>query len=189
MGNGVSQTYFNYLRTRSLSGLLYRKFWLYPVLVRRLRGRVLDVGCGIGDFLAYRPGTVGVDVNSHSVEWCRQRGLDARLMEPDHLPFENASFDGVILDNVLEHLESPQALLEEIRRVTVPEGQIIVGVPGKRGYDSDPDHKIYYDEQQLGHVMVQAGMVEKERFYMPFENIWLAERLSQYCLYGVFVRP
>ena len=57
------QDYFNYLRGRSRLGLLYRKYWLYPRLNKYLYGDVLDVGCGVGDLLSFRPSTIGVDVN------------------------------------------------------------------------------------------------------------------------------
>lgn len=180
--------YFEYLRGRSLSGLIYRNYWLYPRLAGHLSGRVLDVGCGIGDFLAYRKGTVGVDVNPQTVAWCQQRGLDARIMDLDILPFPDASFDAVVFDNVLEHLVSPLPLLTEIHRVLVPGGRFMVGVPGKRGFVCDPDHKIFYDEPGLVAVMAQAAFNKQDLFYMPLKSDWLAERLSQYCLYGVFFR-
>ncbi len=180
--------YFDYLRRRSITGLIYRKYWLYPRLARHLSGRVLDVGCGIGDFLAYRAGTVGVDVNPRTVDWCRQQGLNASVMDPDVLPFADSDFDGVVLDNVLEHLADPVPLLSEIRRVLVQEGCLLIGVPGKKGFASDSDHKVYYDESGLHDIAVKAGFVQQQLFHMPFRNHWLAERLSQYCLYGLFVR-
>lgn len=183
-----SSGYFNHLRNRSLSGLLYRKFYLYPRLDRRLSGRVLDVGCGIGDFLAYRPSTVGVDVNTYAVNWCRKRGLDARLMEANNLPFGDGSFDSVVLDNVLEHLSDPSNLLSEIRRVLIPGGRVLVGVPGTLGYTCDADHKIFYDESSLRQVMEGAGLKQQTVFYMPMKWDWLDTRLPQYCLYGVFER-
>jgi SAM-dependent methyltransferase len=67
-------------------------------------------------------------------------------MTPDVLPFADASFDSVLLDNVLEHIEAPTLLLGEVRRVLVPGGRFLVGVPGQRGWESDPDHKVMYDE-------------------------------------------
>lgn len=180
--------YFDYLKHRSLSGLLYRKFFLYPRLVRELTGRVLDVGCGIGDFLAYRPNTVGVDVNMYAVYWCQNRGLEARFMMEDHLPFDDSSFDGVVLDNVLEHLSEPTRLLTEIIRVLTPGGRVLVGVPGSLGYTCDADHKIFYNESNLRQVMEDAGMKQQAVFYMPMKWNWLDTRLPQYCLYGVFMR-
>ena len=103
--------YFDYLMQRSRLGSLYRRHVLYPRLVRRLRGRMLDVGCGIGDMLAFRPDSVGVDINQRTVEYCRQRGLTAHRMDVDRLPFDDGTFDSVLLDNVLEHIAEPAALL------------------------------------------------------------------------------
>jgi SAM-dependent methyltransferase len=181
------EAYFQYLRQRSALGLLYRRLWLYPRLTARLTGRVLDVGCGIGDFLRSCPGSTGTDVNPLAVEWCRRQGLEARVMQPDHLPFEAASFGGVVLDNVLEHLTTPGPLLLEIRRVLVAAGHLLIGVPGRRGYAGDPDHKIFYDEELLERVVGAANFRRKEIFYMPLKSSWLDARLPQYCLYGVFV--
>lgn len=180
--------YFEYLRNRSHLGLLYRLLLLYPRLVRHVLGRVLDVGCGIGDFLAFRPGTVGVDVNPHAVEWCRRRGLDCRLMEADCLPFPDGDFDAVVLDNVLEHLAAPEPLLDEISRVLVPGGRLLVGVPGERGYGCDPDHKVFYGEDDLRRVVGAAGFSCLGVFHTPMKSRWLDSRLPQYCLYGIFER-
>lgn len=178
--------YFDYLKGRSLTGLLYRRWWLYPKIARYTPGKVLDVGCGIGDFLAFRAGTVGVDINPHTIAWCLKRGLDASLMEPNLLPFEDDSFDGLVLDNVLEHLADPKPLLSEIHRVLKPGGALIAGVPGERGFASDPDHKVFYDKDDLSQVMASAGFNTKHIFYTPMHSDWLARHITQYCLYGVF---
>jgi SAM-dependent methyltransferase len=182
------ESYYNYLQTRRLSGLLYRKWWLYPKLCRHLFGQVLDIGCGLGDMLAFRPGTVGIDVNPETVDWCRSCGLDAHLMQPDQLPFPSSTFDGVILDNVLEHLIDPVLLLMEVRRVVVSGGVLLVGVPGRRGYERDSDHKMFYDEETLIRCLSQVGFRKKKLFYMPFYSTWLGRHLRSYCIYGVFSR-
>ena len=183
-----SEAYFEYLRGRSLRALLVRRWWLYPRINRHLHGRVLDVGCGIGDMLRYRPNTVGVDINPATVAWCRSQDLDARIMEPDRLLFGDAEFQGVILDNVLEHLERPSALLRQIRRVLSPDGVVVVGVPGRCGYTKDPDHKVFYDEPSLVALMRDHGFVHATWFYQPFRSAWLDLRMRQYCVYGVFRR-
>lgn len=179
--------YFRYLLKRSTLGHLYRSRVLYPRLARRLCGRTLDIGCGIGDMLAFRPQTTGVDVNEHTVRYCRERGLDAYLMTPDVLPFADASFDSVLLDNVLEHIEAPTLLLGEVRRVLVPGGRFLVGVPGQRGWESDSDHKVMYDEASLRQTVAGAGFQEVETFHTPVgRSSLLSRKLRQYCLYGLF---
>ena len=129
------QEYYAYLRGRSLKGKLYRNWWLYPRLARHLSGRVLDVGCGIGDMLRFRPNTVGVDINPETITWCRTQGLDAHHMERNRLPFDAGTFDGVILDNVLEHIAAPQPLLAEVRRVLNRQVDYSLGCQVQRATD------------------------------------------------------
>lgn len=181
--------YFDYLMHRSRLGELYRKYWLYPRLSRHLIGKALDIGCGIGDMLAFRRGTVGVDVNAHTVDYCCQNGFDARLMQSDVLPFQANAFQSALLDNVLEHLSEPNALLKEVHRVVAPGGQLLVGVPGVLGWKSDLDHKVFYDEKELRACVEKHGFIHVKTFHSPlWKSSWLASRLRQYCVYSVFQR-
>lgn len=182
------QTYNRYLKDRSRLGYLYRRFWLYPRLTRYLDGTVLDIGCGIGDMLSFRASTVGVDINPINVEHCRALGLDARVMEPDILPFADSHFNGAILDNVLEHIADPTALLAEARRVLVPGGRLICGVPGEKGYASDSDHKIFYSEHALTDRLAQAGFEQRSLLRAPINVPALGGVMRQYCIYGIFNR-
>jgi SAM-dependent methyltransferase len=182
--------YFEYLRGRSRLGHFYRRHVLYPRLVKRLTGRLLDVGCGIGDMVAFRANSVGVDINPRNVEYCRERGLEAKVMDTDVLPFDDAGFDSVLLDNVLEHIVEPAPLLREIRRVLRPGSRLLVGVPGIHGWDSDPDHKIRYDEAALSACIGTQGFVLRELFHTPLmRSDWLSRHVRQYCIYGAFERP
>lgn len=179
--------YYTYLRTRSRLGHFYRQYWLYPRLTQRLSGLTLDIGCGIGDLLKFRPGTIGVDINAHTVEFCKACGLDARVMTQDKLPFPDQNFDTVLLDNVLEHIPDPSQLLCEIRRVLKVGGILVVGVPGIRGWKADLDHKIEYNEEDLIFRMKKSKFVKTEIFFTPlFRSNWLSKKMRQYCIYGVF---
>ena len=140
------EEYFNHLKQRSFLGFLYDKLFLYPKLCKSLRGLTLDVGCGIGDMLSFRSKTIGVDINQYNIDFCQRRNLDAILITPETIRFDDNTFDSVLLDNVLEHIQSPDLLIQEIRRVLKPGGTFLVGVPGIEGYKCDVDHKVYYDE-------------------------------------------
>lgn len=155
---------------------------------RHLFGRVLDVGCGIGDFLHYSTKATGVDVNPYIVRWCKDQGMDVYKMSDDHLPFGDSEFESVVLDNVLEHLAEPTCLLSEIYRVLVPGGRLLVGVPGESGYRADPDHKVYYNEADLVKMVTSSGFNTVGSFHTPVKSAWLSRVLPQYCLYGIFER-
>jgi len=182
-----AEIYGEYLMRRSRMSSFYRRHLLYPRICRRLRGRTIDVGCGIGDFLQFRPNTIGVDINAHTVAYCKSRGLDARLMDPDVLPFEYASFDSALMDNVLEHIAEPTALLRELRRVLRPGGVVLIGVPGLLGWDCDSDHKVRYDEASLTAKMAACDFAPVEVFHTPlWQSAWLSRYLRQYCIFGLY---
>lgn len=180
--------YFTYLRKRSKLGYLYRKLWLYPFICRHLDGKVLDVGCGIGDMLKYRSRTIGVDINPATVKFCKDSGLDAVFMKKDRLPFSNEVFDGIVLDNVLEHIENPLPLLAEINRVLKKNGTLIIGVPGRKGYESDPDHKTFYDEKALELVSLKSRFTIKKFYYLPLNLKILDSLIKQFCIYSLLVK-
>jgi SAM-dependent methyltransferase len=157
-------------------------------LKKKLKGKVLDVGCGIGDFLKFMPSAVGVDINPFVVEYCRQRGLTAYLIEKFPYPFDDKIFDSAVLDNVLEHLDDPIPTIKEIYRLLKDGGKLIVGVPGRKGFASDDDHQKFYDEFVLIDLFVNNKFHGKEIFYSPFKSRFLDEYARMYCTYAVFER-
>ncbi len=180
------EEYFEYLNTRSKLGLVYRMKYLYPTLNKYLPGKTLDIGCGIGDFLNYKKDSIGLDINEMNVSYCQSLGLNVQTMEPDVLGFEDDSFESIILDNVLEHIDNPVPLLIEVSRVCKPNGQVIFGVPGKKGYSWDSDHKQFYDEARLVETIETYGFKKVVVKKMPLPFNFLTNYLKNFCLYGVF---
>jgi len=172
-------------------GALYRNWFLYPRISYVLQGKVLDFGCGIGDFLSFRKNSVGVDINEHNVEYCHSLGLKAELIQDGRTPFHDSSFTSVVVDNVLEHIpeEGVDGVLREILRVLRPGGRLLIGVPGLKGYDSDNDHKCFYSEQNLVELLSRYGCRRMESFHMPIHMPWLGKYLSQHCIYILFKKP
>jgi SAM-dependent methyltransferase len=182
------KSYFNYLLKRSQLSNIYRKFILYPRLAAQLSGKVLDVGCGIGDFLKFRRNTIGIDINEFNVSHCNQIGLEAYKITDGKYPFNDKTFDGAILDNVLEHLSDPTVTINEISRVLTEGGTLIIGVPGIKGYTMDDDHKMFYTEDQLEGLLLKHNFSLVKYIYGPLmiKSAMLSKSISQYCIYGVF---
>jgi len=175
--------YFEYLKTISPLGRFYRRFFVYPQIAKNASGKILDIGCGIGGLLAYSSEIIGVDINKHCVEYCNRLGLQAFEMSPDILPFETGSFNTVILDNVLEHIATTEVLVREIKRVLVPDGRLIILVPGIKGYSKDDDHKKYYDFTELDTFASDNGFLVLAKKSLPFPG--LSKIFSGFCYFVV----
>jgi len=99
--------------------------------------RVLDLGCGDGNFSALLRDACcaseiyGIDASEKGVELARARGVDALCLDIDHadLPFEEGFFDAVFVGETIEHLFDPDHMLDEVHRVLVPQGILVLTTP------------------------------------------------------------
>ncbi|TME54784.1 MAG: class I SAM-dependent methyltransferase [Chloroflexi bacterium] len=98
--------------------------------------RLLDVGAGIGAFLAMareQGWTVaGTEVSTSARNLARERyGLDLLFGQAEDLPLPSQAFDVVTLWHVLEHVPSPARLLRACAQALVPGGFLVVAVPNE----------------------------------------------------------
>lgn len=144
--------------------------------IRRLcRGRVLDVGCGIGRNLRYlgRQDAVGVDHNEHSVDIVRALGYAAHTPRQfeENASALHGSFDTILVSHVLEHLEFDDAvtLVGSYLPALATNGRVVVICPQQRGYASDHTHVTYFDEPALRRLAAAIGLdvVKYRSFPLP----------------------
>jgi len=101
--------------------------------------RVLDVGCGTGDYLRVMaplvaPGpAVGVDLSAALISYAQRRTAPGQAKvafqvgDACRLPFAGAAFDRVVANQVLLHLADPWRAVGEMRRVLRPGGLLSIG--------------------------------------------------------------
>jgi 2-polyprenyl-3-methyl-5-hydroxy-6-metoxy-1,4-benzoquinol methylase len=132
---------------RGVIGAVDRKRSLLPLL--RPGSRVLDVGCGAGEF----------------VYLLRTSGLEASGLEPDEqfaafsrdtlaIPVQTGtvesasvapdSFDMVTMFHALEHVADPLGTMQRIRGWLKPEGLLVVEVPNVDARCQAPRHRFHY---------------------------------------------
>lgn len=102
--------------------------------------RILDVGCALGGFLDYIGDRgflrlSGVDIARRYVDQARLKGrYQIEIGNADSLPFDDHSFDVIVMEQVMEHLFRPENAFQEARRVLKSGGIFCVGVPDAARY-------------------------------------------------------
>lgn len=149
---------------------LHKKWLIHRISSSMKAGRMLDVGCGSG-FLASLFANAGWDVTG--IERDDMTAMHARetyripvVTDIDHV---TGTFDLIMVNHVLEHLEQPLQFLEKCREQLAPGGRVIVAVPnfssfqafvGREGwFHLDlPLHLFHFSEQGLKVLMERAGL-------------------------------
>ncbi len=109
---------------------------LQKVLPYAKPGSLLDVGAGIGQFLALARNdfveVAGTEVSSAAVKIAAQRyGLRLLQGRIEEIDFRHRTFDNITLFHVLEHVHEPLETLVRCRQLLSPGGVLFVAVPNE----------------------------------------------------------
>ena len=99
----------------------------------------LDIGCGSGYLLnqAVCKRGVGVDISDLMVRSakknCKHNGVKFIVQSnAENLPFKKRSFNKIVSTEVIEHIQHPHALLEEMERVSRKDTVIVITIPNEK---------------------------------------------------------
>lgn len=153
---------------------------------RHCVGAVIDLGCGIGSLLSTLPsGSLGLDVNRRSIEFCRAAGLNVRHYDKktDQFQLKDIApnkFRTLVISHTLGYMERPVESLDSLLSAGVRIGlkRVVVVVPGEKGFRSGLSKKTFIDET----FFHENGFFSRddwnavEKYYFPF-NMWLMGKL------------
>jgi ubiquinone/menaquinone biosynthesis C-methylase UbiE len=93
---------------------------------------ILDVGCGWGRELIRLEDAVGVDICLPFLKTARNYTRNTvTLADAHYLPFRDGSFDFVVISEVVEHMEQPMRVMNELKRVLKPKGRLLIQTPNR----------------------------------------------------------
>ncbi|HQF31610.1 MAG TPA: methyltransferase domain-containing protein [Hyphomicrobiales bacterium] len=172
----------------------------------RSGGRLLDVGCAYGWFLAAAEArgfaALGLEPDAAVADEAEAAGLTVRRGYFPEAVADDAPFDVIVFNDVFEHIPEPDRMMRVLAERLAPGGHLVINAPSaegiffriaallerigvagpharmwQKGFPSP--HLSYFRPDHLARIATAAGLVERHRSRLPAlraEGLW--ERLS-----------
>jgi SAM-dependent methyltransferase len=151
--------------------------WVADLLAPAVRGDVLEVGCGTGNFtglLARHANSVtAVDLDGEFIATAQQRwrhepSITFRCCDATTEHW-NIGFDTIVLLDVLEHVEDDIGFLRSLRRALRPSGTLVLKVPSGNwlygSMDQAIGHYRRYSKKTLRNALHSVGFCDRVNLY------------------------
>ncbi|GAA3566352.1 class I SAM-dependent methyltransferase [Snuella lapsa] len=157
--------------------------------------KLLDVGCGTGDFLKVAKDgdweVFGVEPNEKARAIANQKTENATFETEQLLKFKESSFDVISLWHVLEHLPNLQEQLNLFKKILKPDGVLIIAVPNYNSYDANyykkhwaaydvPRHLWHFSKTSISKLMEKQNMKVDKIKPMWFDAFYVSLLSEKY---------
>lgn len=137
------------------------------------KGYILEVGCGLGDFLHYAKrigwSVQGVEISEYSSKYAiKNFHIKVFTGTLEQARFKKNSYDAVTMIEVIEHLTDPLTTLRECCRIMSPGGVIVIQtgnveglyakIKGKRWPYYLSGHMTYFSKKTITEMLAKAGL-------------------------------
>ena len=176
---------------------LFWRLFEIEALVRktRMRGRILDLGCGDGrvaSTIFWHKGSswnhsgactlVGIDPDVEDSATARKSGLYEKVhtCSANAIPEKNGSFDFCFANSVIEHIPDIDDVLAEVSRVLKPNGKFIFTVPSS-GFDRLMKTSRFWAEKfSRGNLEEYSRMIDARLAHYHYYDHSRAEAMLKY---------
>lgn len=171
------------------------------IIETRNSGRILDLGCGEGHILKMLPNSYekyGVDVSKTALKLANDKNIHIKFCNINKdFPFD-MKFDFIICSEVLEHLENPFDVLENVKKHLTEDGLFLVTIPNVTHWrhrvslllgklpNYDKTHINFWDLDSFIKLLYNRGY-EILNFYPTYFHPRFFSKLSRLkCTYRLF---
>jgi 2-polyprenyl-3-methyl-5-hydroxy-6-metoxy-1,4-benzoquinol methylase len=157
--------------------------------------KLLDVGCGTGDFLVACKNNGweinGVEPNLNAKKIIVSKLLNNEIIYSSLFEFSNEKFDVITLWHVLEHVPNLQEYISELKKLLKPNGVLIVAVPNFKSYDAEyynefwaafdvPRHLWHFSKKSIDLLFSKHGMSVSKTLPMKFDSFYVSMLSEKY---------
>lgn len=159
----------------------------------RSETKLLDIGCGTGDFLLSCKNAnfdvVGVEPNEKARELAESK-LNGYVLT-DLSDLKDYKFDVITMWHVLEHVPNLDEYLEKLKFFLKDKGTLIVAVPNYKSFDAKyygkfwaaydvPRHLSHFSRASIDRIFFQVGMYVKKELPMKFDAFYVSLLSEKY---------
>ena len=156
------------------------------------RGKILDIGAGVGDFLsvAKKDGweIIGVEPSEKAKAIAKNKGVTFVESIND---LENNSFDVITMWHVLEHVPDLENQIKELKRLIKPSGTIIIAVPNFNSFDAKyygsfwaaydvPIHLWHFSKTAIKKLFAKENLELQKVLPMKFDSFYVSLLSEKY---------
>lgn len=133
------------------------------------KGIGIEIGTGTGRFSVPFGIKIGVEPSESMAAIARSRGIKIYYASAEQLPFDDKSFDFVLMVTTLCFVDNPLLALKEIYRVLKPRGKIIIGIIDKESelgkkYEAMKAGDKFYGSATFYSAQAVIEMIQKSKF-------------------------
>ena len=163
-------------------------------------GNVLDIGCGVGDFLhtmeQHGWQSAGIEPSEAAQNIARKRIKGKLLSTKEIEQLHDESFDLITMWHVLEHVDDLKAEIQQLQRLLKPNGRLVLALPNFKSNDAQyykahwaaydvPRHLNHFCEHSICKIFSNSLLKltkTKKLIWDAYYISWLSERYQNHKL-------
>ena len=182
--SGIFDSIYGLVRTYQLN----KKKKLIGKYFNKSNGKILDIGCGAGDFLQYMKenhwNINGVDTSNKARKIAKKK-LNIKVMDPKDWINNKEKYDVITCWHSLEHVHEPWVYLDKIKKSLTLDGFLIVALPNYQSTDAKiykefwaaydtPRHLYHFTIKSMNKTIKPHGLNIESIYRMNFDPFYVS---------------
>lgn len=163
-------------------------------------GKMLEIGCGVGDFLhtteEHGWDCMGVEPSEEAKAIAANRTKAKIISSEEMESLKDGSFDLITMWHVLEHVDDLSWELSQLQRLVKSNGRIVIAVPNYKSYDGQyykelwaaydvPRHLNHFNRTTLTKIFKTKGLELVKMDKLKWDAYYISYMSEQYKLHSL----
>lgn len=156
---------------------------------------ILDIGCGVGDFLLYAK-EMGCNVTgiepSEDARKIAEKKLECKISSPEELQnIPDNSFDIITMWHVLEHVADLKTEIHHLQRILKKDGRLVLALPNYKSYDAEyykdkwaaydvPRHLSHFSQTSIKNIFKETSLQLIDIKPLKWDSFYISMLSEQY---------